>query len=154
MANCDLCGRDKSLFRAEIEGTKLNVCKECSRHGEVISAIKEPEKKKEKKDSYDSQPETKKSIYMVREDFSEIIRNKRESLGLDQEAFAKKIREKGSVLHKIETGEFKVGLKLAKKLETILKIKLIESYEEEENFEVKKETESFTIGDIIKIKKR
>ena len=54
------------------------------------------------------------------------IRNKRDELGLKQEDFAKMLNEKESIIHKLETGEFKPSLKLAKKLEKKFGLKLIE----------------------------
>jgi putative transcription factor len=73
---------------------------------------------------------------------------------MNQEDFAKKIAEKVSVVHKLEIGEIKPSLALARKLERLLGIKLIEFYEEESKGNAKVSTEGFTIGDIVKIKKK
>ena len=91
---------------------------------------------------------------MVVDDFAEKIRIKREKLGLKQEDFAKKIGEKESVVHKLETGEFEPSLELAKKLEKVLNIKLIEEYEEEHKATTKATSIITTIGDLVKIRKR
>ena len=156
MANCDICGKDENLFRAEIEGTKLNVCENCAKHGEVIAPIKnQTEKESRKQQMHEIKEEEKKNlIYMVNPEFHSIIRNKRSKLGLDQKEFAKKISEKESVVQKMETGDLKPSLKLARKLEMILGVKLIEAYEEEKEFSAKTETKEFTIGDILKIRKK
>ena len=58
-------------------------------------------------------------IRLVVGDFATRVRKAREKLGLKQEDFAKKIKEKESIVHKLETGEFKPNLDLAKKLEKI-----------------------------------
>ena len=155
---CDMCGKEKeNLYKAEIEGTKLNVCGECAKYGNIISAPKRQEPKIKKQVIIrKSEPEIpeKRLIYMVSPDFASKVRNKREKLGLKQKEFAKKISEKESVVHKLETGEFTPSLKLARKLEIILEIQLIESYEEEEKQEIKKEAKDFTIGDMLTIKKK
>ncbi|MBW2982481.1 multiprotein bridging factor aMBF1 [Candidatus Woesearchaeota archaeon] len=151
---CDMCGSEERLFKTNIEGTILNVCRACSKFGKVISEIKEPEKIKPKKIIITkSEPETE-IIEIVVNDFAEKIRSRREKLGLKQEDFAKRISEKESVIHKLEIGEFKPSLELARKLEKTLNIKLIEEYEEEHKTSTKTDTEIPTIGDLIKIRKR
>lgn len=151
---CDMCGSEERLYKTSIEGTILNVCKECSKFGTIIAEIKPVEKVKLKKvKKIEIEPE-KEIIQIVTEDFAGKIRNKREKLGLKQEDFAKMISEKESVVHKLETGEFEPNLELAEKLEKRLKIKLIEEYEEEHKKTEKIDTGITTIGDLIKIRKR
>ncbi len=151
---CDMCGSEENLYKADIEGSILNVCKSCSRFGKIIAEIKEPEKIKHKKIIITEPEPEPEIIEMVVEDFAEKIRNKREKLGLKQEDFAKMISEKESVIHKLETGEFQPSIELAKKLEKALKIKLIEEYEEKHKKTAKISSGPTTIGDLIKIKTR
>ena len=74
-------------------------------------------------------------------------------IGLSQKDFASRINEKESMIHKIETGAFEPPLDLAKKLEKILGIKLVEEHlEKHEKFKRSKEG-GFTLGDFIKVKK-
>jgi len=151
---CDICGSEEILYKTNIEGTILNVCKSCSRFGEVISAVKVESKKEKGKKIKEVEKEPEKEIIeIVVSDFADRIRKKREKLGLKQEDFAKKINEKESIVHKLETGEFKPSLDLARKLERILGIILIEQYEEEGKI-TKTETSELTVGDLIKIKKK
>jgi len=96
----------------------------------------------------------KEVIFYLLNDFAEKIRSKREKLGLKQSEFAKKISEKESIIHKLETGEFKPSLELASKLEKVLNIKLIEEYEEEHLSHTKTDSTIATIGDLVKIKRR
>ncbi|MBW2966254.1 multiprotein bridging factor aMBF1 [Candidatus Woesearchaeota archaeon] len=149
-----MCGSEERLFKTDIEGAILNVCKSCSKFGKVISEIKPIEKTKPKKVTIpESEPEAE-IIQIVVDDFAEKIRLKREKLGLKQEDFAKMMSEKESIIHKLETGEFKPSLELAKKLEKILNIKLIEEYEEEHKAQTKATSAITTIGDLVKIRKR
>lgn len=152
---CDMCGSEQRLFKTNIEGTILNVCGECAKFGKIISAIKIPEKIKPKKNiiitKADPEPEI---IERIVDNFAEKIKAKREKLGLKQEDFAKKISEKESIIHKLETGEFQPNMELARKLEKALSIQLIEEYEEEYKAAAKTSSETPTIGDLIRIRKR
>ena len=151
---CDMCGSEERLYKTNIEGSILNVCKACSKFGTVIAPVREEiELKKEKKiKEIEKQPE-KEIIELVVGDFADKIRKKREGLGLKQEEFAKKLNEKESIVHKLETGEYKPSLDMARKLERMLGIKLVEEYEEEGKA-TKTENTKLTVGDLIKIRKR
>jgi len=148
---CDLCGTEtENSFRAIVEGTELNVCKDCSKYGKIIE--KKPVRAIEENREYAKKPAEpeKEIIQVIAPDFAQRIKNKRESLGLKQKEFAKKISEKESLIHNLETGSFKPSISLAIKLERFLKIKLIEEYEEKHQEGSKTETDGFTIGDLIK----
>ncbi len=151
---CDLCGaKTENLFRAIVEGTELNVCKDCAKYGKVIE--KKPIKPVVEKKEYVKKPieSEKEVIQVIVPDFAQRIKKKRESLGLKQKEFAKKISEKESLIHNIETESFKPSIILARKLEKFLKIKLVEEYEEEHKKSSETKPDEFTIGDLIKIKK-
>jgi putative transcription factor len=153
--NCDLCGRETEfLLKTEVEGTELNLCKECSQHGKVLRKIEAAvEKPKSASKPTFTLPE-REIIQVIIPDYANLIKEKREQLGLKQEEFAKKIAEKESIIHKIETGQFEPSIALARKVEKFLKIKLIEEHEEtKQKTKKSSEDEGFTIGDIIKIKK-
>ena len=85
--------------------------------------------------------------------YGRIIKKKREELGLKQEDFARKINEKVSLIHNIESEHFEPSINLARKIERFLKIKLVEQFEEQLSGKSKKltSTDEMTIGDIIKI---
>lgn len=147
--NCDLCGKvDEKFNRALIEGVELNVCSGCSKFGNVIGPLRKPILKETAK-RIDVKEE---KIELIVGNYAEIIKKKRESMGLTQKEFAYRINEKESVIHKIETGNLEPSLMLAKKLEKVLGVKLIEEYlEKSESFKKRKE-EGFTLGDFIKVK--
>ena len=148
-----MCGKkDDNLLKAIIENVELNVCKDCSRFGKVIGPVKKPEVR-EKPRFYQAPIVKEEKSEILVENFHEIIKKKRESLGMSQKDFALKLSEKESTIHKLETGSFEPNLNLARKLEKILGVKIVEEYKE--NFERQKQTkeEGFTLGDFIKIKK-
>jgi putative transcription factor len=75
-------------------------------------------------------------------------------LGIKQEDAAKKLSEKVSILHNLETGRREPSIPLARKLENFYGIKLIEVSKEEKIEKSKSNSEEITLGDVITIKKR
>ena len=148
---CDMCGSVGTLYKTIIESAELSVCHDCSKFGKVIGIVKEEISEKIRKKAIDQEQE-KEVLEVVAEDFADRIKNRREQLGLTQKDFAKKLNEKESIIHKIETGNFVPSLSLARKLERFLHIKLIEEHEEKHEKAAKAEMGSFTIGDLIKAK--
>lgn len=155
--NCDLCGKvDERLNRTLIEGVELNVCSVCSKFGKVIAPVKRFSAKEQHK-MFEKQSRIQKKeekIELLVENYADIIKKKRESMGLGLKDFASKISEKESTMHKIETGTLYPDLSLAKKLEKALGVKLIEEYEERNESFKRKREEGFTLGDFIKVKGR
>ena len=147
-----MCGGEGKLYKTIIEGAELNVCTDCSKFGKVIAIIKE-EPSEEIKKSARQEPE-KEILEVVVENFSDIIKKKREQLNLTQKDFAKKLNEKESIIHKIEIGNFIPQLGLVKKFGKILRIKLIQQHEESHEKPVEPKIDSLTIGDFIKVKKK
>ena len=162
---CEVCGRKihSDPVRAVIEGAKLTVCVECSKHGKVIYH----------EEVSISQPSpTKSTIHIpvimkkppvaqvqisqeVVEDYAAKIRNAREKLGLSHEDLGKKINEKASLLRHIETGKVAPNNQLAGKLEHVLKIKLMVPIADEKAIATVpvKASEGLTLGDLIDMNK-
>lgn len=158
---CEMCSSDDAVYRIELEGSVLNVCEKCASFGRIISKIKKEEpiasKKKSEEDAKAALKKEKKiteTVQLIVNNYSDLIRKAREKLGLKQEDFAKKINEKESVIHKLETGDIKPDIELARKLERFLKIKLVEEVEIEPSLTTEKrnKSEGLTIGDLINIK--
>jgi putative transcription factor len=145
--NCDMCGAPGKLFKAIVEGAHFKVCHECSKFGKVTGIVEQAQVNKQTTKEHETEV-----MEILVGDYAEKIRKGRESLGLKQEGFAKKISEKESIVQKIESGNFEPPIGLAKKIGNFLKIKLIEEYEETHEKRSKTKTNSFTIGDMIKIK--
>ncbi|MEM3122197.1 MAG: multiprotein bridging factor aMBF1 [Candidatus Pacearchaeota archaeon] len=145
MTSCDMCGKDAFLYKAEIEGITIQVCKECGRFGKILGAAKAEVKVKKQKMKQEIQAEE-----IIVSDFGKRIRQKREQLKMTQEDFAKMIKERLSTLQKMEAENFKPDLETAKKLEKVLKIKLTEMVETEQ-MKVNKggSLPTITIGDLL-----
>ncbi len=150
---CDMCGKEGELYKAKVEGVEMNVCDRCSKFGKVVKKVN-VEVAEAKKIFRREVKAEKEIVESVVEDCGVKIKKKREKMGLKQEELAQKIAEKESMVHKIESGKMMPSMKLAKKLERFLEIKLVEFEEEEESPIVPKGTGGgLTIGDMIKIKK-
>jgi putative transcription factor len=159
--NCDMCGTiEEPLFRVVVEGTELSVCKKCTKFGKVIAPIRTEQHKMasvhtvHKVGTKNEVPQRKEIIEVIVEDYGSIIRAAREKLGLNQEDFAKKLNEKLSLIHNMEINRFKPNIELARKLEKLLRVKLVEQAEESSGELPKVKSNTFTLGDFIKVKKK
>lgn len=168
---CEMCGR-KILgkpFKVIIEGAKLTVCTDCSKHG-TLTWEEEPKPKTVTKPKgprppltilVKKQPETAPTATTVElvEDYDAKIRRAREKLGLSHEDLGKRLNEKVSLLRKIETKKMTPDNVLATKLERTLKVKLIIPTSEEKikvpaAKMLKMPNRELTLGDLIKIDKK
>jgi putative transcription factor len=158
---CDMCGSSQATTRAIVEQIEMTVCKDCSKFGQVLGNVMVKTavfKDNIKNRITASRPlATEKQVQeLVMTTYPLILRKKREQLGMTQKEFASLILEKESVLQKMETGHMEPSIITARKLERILKIKLVEEYEEDSSKGLgkKENPEQFTIGDIITVRKR
>lgn len=159
---CDMCSSPEKTYKIEVEGSILNVCEKCASFGKVVGKVKHelPEKKKKKlekaaeKLAEEKAKKETESVQLIVPNYSKIIKSAREKTGLKQEELAKKIAERESVIHKLESGIMKPDIPLARKLEKFLKVKLVETVEIDDDSvkEKRSSTEGLTLGDLIKIK--
>ena len=119
---CDMCGKESELFRVSIENSRMNVCKDCSAYGEILEKV--DVNREYVKPARFVRPE--EPVEFVVGDYSEKIRKARERMGLSHKDFAQRLREKESVIHKIECGGIVPELIMAKKIERICGIKLLD----------------------------
>jgi|TARA_Y100000310_G_C20704181_1_gene833369 putative transcription factor len=150
--NCDLCGKvDENFNRVIVESVELTVCSNCTKFGKFIGPVKKPVAKLKRKEvKIEEGPEV---VELLVENFAGIIKKKREAMGFSHKDFAIKLNVKESVIHKLEIGSFIPQLTLAKKLEKILGVKLIEEHQENHQAPSQKGSEGFTLGDFIKVRK-
>jgi putative transcription factor len=172
---CEVCGRKihSDPIHAVIEGARLTVCVECSKHGKVILPAEEVEIQRRAilagapssrrpsgpvamvgKKSMVPKVEITKEIV---EDYPTEIRVAREKLGFSVEDLGLKINEKASVLKHIELGKMPPNNLLASKLERALKITLLVPIAEGKapvELPKSRANEEFTLGDIIQFDKK
>ena len=157
MASCDMCGKSTELVNARVEGAEMSLCAGCSKFGVILNMPRSGRRANSNntfsQKSYSPPPQRSEIIQTIVSDYAEKIRKAREKLGINQEAFAKKLSEKQSIMQKIEAGQFKPSITTARKLEKLLKINLVEQIEDGKiplGDERKRSSEGMTIADFIK----
>ena len=159
---CEICGKsieEGKHLRTKIDGSIMEVCEDCSKFGKIQKTPPKPKrivKKKPKQQNKNThQRRRDEPTEELVEDYNIIIRKKRETKGWSREDLGNKINEKVSVINRLESGKMVPDIKLAKKLENILKITLIEKLEDLDLETFKKSSSNGpTLGDIVKIKKK
>jgi putative transcription factor len=102
--------------------------------------------------SYTRKPDVE---YEVVEDYGSIIRKAREEKNLTQKKLGEKIYERESVISHIESGKMIPEIKIARKLEKLLNIKIVEKVESDvQEFKDIGRYREATIGDIARIKRK
>lgn len=112
---CELCGKDLPLVNATIEGVDMQVCVSCSKMGFVKKAA--PPKQ-----------ERIVLVDMVVVNAGPLIKAERERRGMRQIDLAKMLQIKDSLLHNIETGNLKLEMSLARKIQDILGVELVKQF--------------------------
>jgi len=149
MPNCEMCGVEDVLVNAIVEGSTLQLCRRCKEFGDVIETAQESRAPQKKPHIKLPEPEE-----FIVEDYSLKLKDSREKLGITQKELAKKINEKESVIHKLESGHMKPNMTLAAKLEKFLGLKLIAQYMPEDKGRIDFKDKALTIGDLVKLKKK
>ncbi len=128
MASCEICGIQiiDNGERVYVEGNLLTVCKACSKRGKPSNNQQNIQRKlpaRPKKIERLDKITFEDSSILVK-NFSEVIRNSRMSKGLTHEQLGLLIKERASLLRKIESGSLKPDEELTKKLERFFRINL------------------------------
>lgn len=168
--NCEICGTEikGEPYKTKIDNSVMVTCKECSRYGKVQKRPQPAKPKNNKnaknnRNNYNNNNRPQKRSYTrkaepeyeVVEDYNMIIRKAREQQHLTQKQLGEKIYERESVIAHIESGKMIPELKMARKLEGVLKIKIIEKREsDEEEFKSVARYGEVTLGDIARIKRK
>lgn len=147
--DCEMCGKKvPHLEKVRIEGAVLNVCDTCARLGTPAEsirsrfssastsrpqeAIKIPQKKivvpPSRPSSKRRRRDSIENLEVVPE-YAELIREARSKLSMTQDELAAKLLEKKNVISSIERGDLLPEIKVARKIERLLNIKLLESEE-------------------------
>lgn len=151
-----------------IGGAKLTVCSECSRYGTPVKTTKPSQqisttvsvKPKTSIVTTNKPTKVQKKIkneifdedIKVVDDYASLIKSARERLGWTQDFLASQLGEKVSFIKKIESGTIVPSIQLAKRLEKILGIPLIEKIPANVNLKQESESISLTLGDVAKLK--
>jgi putative transcription factor len=128
MSSCEICGIQiiDHGERVYVEGNLLTVCKACSKRGKPSNNQQNIQRKLPTQPKKIQKPEkiTFEDSAILVKNFSEVIRNSRMSKGLTHEQLGLLIKERASLLRKIESGSLKPDDELTKKLERFFRINL------------------------------
>lgn len=146
---CEVCGREirGPPFRRVIEGAKMTVCAQCARFGTAEwtpSRPRVPLRRQRPRDEV----EAVESLELV-EDYGEKIRKARQRMRMTVEDLGTKIREKVSVIKKLEKEELAPDRRLVQKIRNALKVELLVAGETAAAPMLPKTTRVRTLGDII-----
>jgi len=140
---CEICGLAADR-KAEIEGAVLNVCGNCSAFGKQLA--------RERPKTLIPLKLPEEAQLALTRNFSEIIRTARMKKQLSQEQLAFAVREKLSLIKRMEEG-WSPPLQIARKIEKFLGIRIVESFQQEAG-----KTESVkggvTIGDVVIMRRK
>lgn len=155
---CEICGADivGGGYRVYIDRAELIVCKKCARkYGTPVETVQPSTPIQSRKQGIRRKVHYLRELrYTVVENYSEIIREARIRYGYTRSLLASMVGEKESTIKRIEDGVLEPTLDLARRLEKILKINLIEEdleYPEWEDYKTR--DYELTFGDIVVFKK-
>lgn len=131
MTSCEICG-SQILDNGEkvyVEGNLITVCKVCSKRGKPSKTQQEIQRKPPMRPMRPKKIERLDKITfddsaILINNFSEVIRNSRTANGLSHEQLGLLIKERASLLRKIESGSLKPDENLSRKLERFFRIRL------------------------------
>lgn len=154
--DCEMCGKQASAI-AKIEGTQLNVCASCAKHGIIVKQLPPPKVVQKHKSIAIAKPAPivkEELVEQVRPDIAKLLRLHREKLKLNQEQFAAKLQIRASTYHHWESGAAIPDITIARKLEPVLKLPLVVHIKVATAAEKKQEeARGLTMGDFIKKKR-
>ncbi len=150
---CEVCGSSGASKIAELEGSELRVCEDCSSLGTVKSKARKITKNPEQRTKISSGSSTfRVSDKVLKRDYGKVVRKAREDSGLTMRELSENISEKESVVRRIENERLKPGGDLSKKIERELDIDLFEKAETGSGVTGGKKDRNLTIGDVAKVK--
>jgi len=140
--NCDICGRQirGAYSRVVVEGAIMTACSSCARLGTPYEEPKathigrllptpRPSRPLPPRPA-PPQPADSRAPREIREldladNYPQIIQKGRKKHGLSQEDLAMKVKERLSIIQKIELGKMVPDMRLARTMEHVLRIKLL-----------------------------
>lgn len=149
---CEICGKKiiGNPKKTKIESSTMLTCDACAKFGKIQREPPKPRKSRPVR----RKPRFEEPSHEILEDYNVIIREARERKKWSREDLAEKIYEKASVINRIESGKMIPDIKLARKLERTLNIKLMEMVENIRPDDVESSSRrGATIGDIARIKR-
>lgn len=168
--NCEICG---SIIhgppeRIVIEGSRLLACMKCSNLGEPdvkgdAPTLQNASTSRTRARPLGSPKSTKPTVNRlpreveeleITEEFPKLIKKAREKNRMSQQDLAEAVKERLTIIQKIELGKMAPNLRLTHTLEHVLRIKLLLPRKEPEIPVSKMDQSELTLGDVIQYKKK
>jgi putative transcription factor len=169
MPTCEVCGREvQSVQEVTLEGAKLLACSRCAKLGQPISksqaAPGSPRPMSAARvgsQDFRTSPLHREPLKPRRaereivpvENFAALVRKAREERGLSHKEVARQLNERESVIAKLETGKMTPTTNLARRMERLFKLTLLEEAESLDAFPSKSPS-STTFGDVVEVRKK
>lgn len=154
MGTCEMCGGDGPLKKTKVEGTTLKLCEDCQSVGDVVESSSGTVTRS--RSSSSSRSRTNRSSGGGKElapDAGKRVKRAREDSGLSVSDLADRLKEKDSVVRRIESGKLTPDRSLARKLERKLDVDLYEEAPEVAQ-QAGTEASEATIGDVADVRKQ
>ncbi|MHB9303159.1 multiprotein bridging factor aMBF1 [Thermofilum pendens] len=157
MVRCEICGREirGPAYRVRVEGAELIVCSQCAKGKTVIGVLTFSQGAPSKPRTAVTRRRRGGEVEeIIVENYGEIIRSARERMGWTRDVLAAMVGEKESTIRRIEAGQLEPTIDLARKLEKVLKVKLIEELTDYGDYSEDYGYEGVTLGDIAEFRDR
>ncbi|MFX0169159.1 MAG: multiprotein bridging factor aMBF1 [Candidatus Hodarchaeota archaeon] len=162
MPTCEICGREcRSTREISLEGAELFACNRCAELGEPVhrpkpavgppSTVLKTRPTSALRPSHRPRPQSRELVAV--DNFSQLIRKAREQQGMSQKDVAGKLHERTSIIAKLESGKLTPTISLARKLERLFKLTLLEEAESLDLSPVTSQS-STTLGDVVEIRRK
>ena len=152
---CEVCGNEirGQPFYKVIERGRMTVCARCTRYGSkdwnpnqpLNVRIRRPRMRRPRSEVVEAE------ILELVESYGNKVRKARQKTGMTVEEFAKMIKEKESVVKKLEKEELNPDIKLVRKIKNALNLELLVVEETTSKRVVSKPKVSRTLADIMKM---
>lgn len=157
---CEVCGRrvedERQCRKIVLDNAVVIVCPRCYerliKQGKAKPYVEKRETREKRWVKTRVPKRMLETMYEIVEDYAERIKRARQRLGWTQAVLAQKLRVSENVIKRIEAGRLKPSIELARKMEKLLGIVLLEPIVEETTSYSTGEEEYLTIGDIIRIR--
>ncbi len=148
MAICEVCGtRTNSLRKISLDSAILSVCEKCSSLGTDLGGYGTVRTRRPRYRSEEVE------MGLV-DGYEKAIQKARTARNWKQEELALKINEPESLVNKIESGKMTPSEKVARKLERILGVSILERVERTAVELDRTKGKAITLGDVVTIRKR
>lgn len=130
---CELCGEEirGRAYLGVVDRAELILCEKCVKRATKVYGPIGQRKPSQPKTVRRVPKSGQKIVEEIVDNFADIIKEARERAGLTKDALAAMTGVKVSVIRRIEEGTLVPPVNLARKLERILKVKLVEELIEE-----------------------